>query len=133
VIVAFPSPAAAPSGKFQKAMEPEIKISVFELTKTPTPEGRYSEEGYPAGDLIRKQINDNWEKYEKIIVSFDGIVQMSRVFVDEAFAKLLEDHALDEINKKVFFPDAREPTVKQLNTAFKLRLKILDSQKAREE
>ncbi|MFQ5672311.1 MAG: STAS-like domain-containing protein [Nitrospinales bacterium] len=114
-------------------MEPEIKISVFDLVKTPTPEGRYSEEGYPAGDLIRKSINDNWEKYRKIIISFNKIVKMSRVFVDEAFAKLLEDHALDEINQKVFFPDAPEPTVKQLNAAFKLRMKILNSQKAREE
>jgi len=114
-------------------MEPEIKISVFDITKTSTPEGRFSEDGFLAGDAVRKLITENWDQYEKVVISFDGIAKMTRVFVDEAFARLLEEYSLDEINQKVFFPDAKEAIVKELNAAFKLRKKILASQRAREE
>ena len=114
-------------------MEPEIKISVFDIVKTSTPEGRYEEDGNPAGITVRKSINENWDKCEKLLISFDGIAKMTRVFVDEAFARLLEEHTLDEINQKIFVPDAKEAVVKELNSAFKLRKKILASQKAREE
>ena len=114
-------------------MEPEITIKVFDIVKTPTPEGRHGEHGEPAGDTVRQAIVDNWDKFERIVISFDGIAKMTRVFVDEAFARLLENHTLEEINQKVFFPDAKEMIVKDMNAAFKLRKKILASQRAREE
>lgn len=113
-------------------MENEYKIHIFNITKTPTPAGRTSEGDTPGGDVVRKLINDNWGTSEKIVVSFEGIGKMSRAFIDEAFAKLLEDHTLEEFNKKVFFPDANDFLVKSLNDAFKLRLKIIQAQKERE-
>ncbi len=114
-------------------MEPEFKIDMYEILQTQQPAGRTSEDGTPAGDTIRKLIEDHWNTHEKITVSFDGIVKMTRPFIDEAFAKLLETHSLDDFNKKMFFPDANDSIVKALNQAFKLRLKIIQSQLERED
>ena len=114
-------------------MEDEFKINVYKIMGTSTPAGRTSEEGEPAGDTIKNLINDNWEKYEKISIYFEGVVQMTRPFVDEAFAKLLETHSLDEFNQKLHFPDSNDGIVKSLNDAIKLRLKIIKTQKEREE
>ena len=113
-------------------MESEFKISVYQFTKTQSPEGRSSQDGTGADDL-RALLEKNWDSHEKIIVLMDGIVRMSRVFIDESFAKLLDNHDIDEFNKKVFFPDAKENMVKDINTAFKLRLKINKSKKDRED
>lgn len=113
-------------------MQDEFKISVYDIMQTPRPESRTSEDGSPAGDTIRKLINDNWNQHEKIVISFEGIVRMARTFMDEAFAKLLDDHTLQEINEKVFFPDAKEYIVKDLNSAFKLRKKINAAKQERE-
>lgn len=113
-------------------MEPELTINIFQITGTSTPEGRTSDHGNGA-DSIRMMINENWDKYEKITILFEGIARMSRVFMDEAFAKILDEHSLDELNQKVFFPDAKELIVKDLNAALKLRKKILESKRARED
>ena len=122
---------AAPGPKL-KFMEPEYKLKVYDILQNPTPFGRTSEDGSPSAETIRQLINDNWDKYEKIIISFDNIVRMTRTFVDEAFAKLLEDHTLEEFNQKIYFPDAKESTVKEINAAFKLRLKIIKARIERE-
>jgi hypothetical protein len=53
--------------------------------------------------------------------------------VDEAFAKVLETHSLDEFNQKLHFPDANDRIVGSLNGAIKLRLKIIKMHKEREE
>ena len=81
-------------------MEQEYKLSIFDIMQDSTPAGRTSEDGSPAGDTIRKLILDNWEKYEKLSIYFDGIVQMTRPFCDEAFAKILEVRTLEEFNEK---------------------------------
>ena len=112
-------------------MEPEFKLSIYEVMKDPTPSGRTSEDGSPAGDTIRKLILDNWDKYEKISVYFEGVVQMTRPYVDEAFAKLLEAHTLDEFNQKLHFPDSNDRIVKSLTDAIKLRQKIIRTQDER--
>ena len=88
-------------------MDKEFKVSVYDFTKTQSPQGRTSDDGTGAADL-RAIMEENWDRYEKIVVVLDGIVRMSRVFIDEAFAKLLENHSLDEFNNKIFFPDAKE-------------------------
>ena len=114
-------------------MEKELRVNIYQIVKTQTPEGRSSDDGETGADNIREMIISNWDNYEKLIVSFEGIVKMSRVFVDEAFAKILEERSLDEINQKIYFPDAKEAIVKELNSALKLRRKILESQRSREE
>ena len=119
-------------GKYGEVMEKELRVNIYQIVKTQTPEGRTSDDGQTGADNIREVILNNWGKYEKIIVSFDGIVKMSRVFVDEAFAKILEEKSLEEINKKIYFPDAKEAIVKDLNSALKLRKKIINSQRDRE-
>jgi|TARA_B100002003_G_scaffold82709_1_gene77224 hypothetical protein len=114
-------------------MEQEYKLSIFDIMQDSTPAGRTSEDGSPAGDTIRKLILDNWEKYEKLSIYFDGIVQMTRPFCDEAFAKILEVRTLEEFNEKLFFPDSNDRIVKQLNDALKIRMKIIKSKKERED
>jgi hypothetical protein len=113
-------------------MESEFKINIFNIMQTSTPSGRTSEDGSPAGDTILNLINDNWDKYEKIIVYFEGIAQMTRPFLDEGFGKVLEKHTLDEFNAKLHFPDASDQIVKALNGAIKLRIKIIKAAKERE-
>ena len=112
-------------------MEGEFKVNVYEIMGTSTPAGRTSEEGEPAGDTIKNIILENWDKYEKISVYFEGVVQMTRPFVDEAFAKLLEAHTLDEFNQKLHFPDSNDRIVKSLTDAIKLRQKIIRTQEER--
>ena len=114
-------------------MEDEFKIDVYEIMGTSTPFGRTSEDGEPAGDTIKNLILENWDKYEKLSIYVEGIVQMTKPFVDEAFAKVLETHSLDEFNQKLHFPDANDRIVKSLNEAIKLRLKIIKMHKEREE
>ncbi len=112
-------------------MEDEFKINVYKTMGTSTPAGRTSEEGGPAGDTIKKLILENWDKYKKISIYFEGVVQMTRPFVDEAFAKVLETHSLDEFNQKLYFPDSNDRTVKSLTEAIKLRIKIIKTQEER--
>ena len=114
-------------------MEDEFKIDVYEIMGTSTPAGRHYEDGEPAGDTIKSLILENWDKYEKLSIYFEGVVQMTRPFVDEAFAKVLETHSLDEFNQKLHFPDSNDRIVKSLNDAIKLRLKIIKTQKEREQ
>ncbi len=114
-------------------MEEEYKLSVYDIMQNPVPSGRTSEDGSPAGDTVRKLILDNWEKYEKLSIYFDGIVQMTPPFCDEAFAKILEDRSLEDFNEKLFFPDSNDRIVKQLNDALKIRMKIIKSKKERED
>ena len=114
-------------------MEQEFRLNVFEVMQTSTPSGRTSEDGSPAGDTIQKLILDNWDKYEKVSVYFDGVVQMTRPFCDEAFAKILEERTLEEFNEKLHFPDANDRILKQLNDALKIRMKIIKSKQERED
>ena len=114
-------------------MEDEFKIDVYKIMGTSTPAGRTSEDGYPAGDTIKSLILENWDKYEKLSIYFEGVVQMTKPFVDEAFGKVLETHSLDEFNQKLHFPDSNDRIVKSLNDAIKLRLKIIKTQKEREQ
>ena len=114
-------------------MEQEYKLSVFEIMQDPAPSGRTSEDGAPAGDTIRNLIFDNWDKFEKVSIYFDGVVQMTRPFCDEAFGKILEKHTLEEFNGKLHFPDANDRILKQLNEALKIRMKIIKSKKERED
>jgi hypothetical protein len=113
-------------------MENELIINVYKFMGTDMLSGRTSEDGSPSAESLRKLVLDNWDRYQRISISLDNVVQMTRPFMDEAFAKLLEDHSLDEFNQKIHLPDAKENTVKDLNNAFKIRQKIIQSQKERE-
>jgi len=114
-------------------MENELIVNVYKFMGTDMLSGRTSVDGSPSGESLRKHVLDNWDKYERISILLDNVVQMTRPFMDEAFAKLLEDHPLEEFNQKIHLPDAKENVVKDLNNAFKIRQKIIQSQKAREE
>ncbi len=114
-------------------MESEFKINIFDIMQTSTPAGRIAEDGAPAGDTIRNLILDNWDQHEKITIFFEGIAEMTRPFIDEAFAKVMETRTLDEFNAKLHFPDASDRIVKALNAAVKLRLKIIKAAQERED
>ncbi|CAI2719113.1 STAS-like domain-containing protein [Nitrospina watsonii] len=113
-------------------MEDELTINLYEYIGEDMLVGRTSMDGGNSAETLRQYILDNWDKYEKISLSFESVVKITRTFHDEAFAKLLETRTLEEFNQKVFFPDAKEAIVKEINQAFKLRLKIIASQKERE-
>lgn len=110
-------------------MENELIVNVYQFMGNDMLSGRSSDDGSPSAESLRKHILGNWDRYERISILLDNVVQMTRPFLDEAFAKLLEDHSLEEFNQKVHLPDAKENTVKDLNNAFKIRLKIIQSQK----
>jgi hypothetical protein len=114
-------------------MEDELIVSVYKFMGNDLLAGRTSDDGSPSAETLRKHILDNWDKYERISISLDSVVQMTRPFQDEAFAKLLEDYPLDEFNQKIHFPDAQEKVVKELNNALKIRLKIIQSQRDKEK
>lgn len=114
-------------------MENELVVNVYKFMGTDMLSGRTSDDGSPSAESLRKHVLDNWDNYERISISLDNVVQMTRPFMDEAFAKLLEDHSLDEFNQKIHLPDAKENVVKDLNNAFKIRQKIIQSKRAREE
>ncbi|MCH8157733.1 MAG: STAS-like domain-containing protein [Nitrospinae bacterium] len=114
-------------------MENEFKINLYEIMQDANPSGRISKDGSPAGDTICNLILDNWDKYEKISVYFEGIYKMTRPFCDEAFGKILDVHSLEGFNEKLHFPDANDNIVKQLNDGLKLRLKIIKARKERED
>jgi hypothetical protein len=113
-------------------MENELIVNVYKFMGNDMLSGRTSEDGSPSAESLRRHVLDNWDRYERISISLDNVVQMTRPFMDEAFAKLLEEHSLDEFNQKIHLPDAKESVVKDLNTAFKIRQKIIQSQKERE-
>jgi len=113
-------------------MEKELIVNVFKFMGNDMLSGRTSEDGSPSAESLRKHILENWDRYERISVLLDNVVQMTRPFLDEAFAKLLEVHSLDEFNQKIHLPDAKENLVKDLNNAFKIRIKIIQSQKEKE-
>ena len=113
-------------------MEKELVINLYQFMGEDRLSGRTSDDDSPSAESFRKHILENWDRYERISILFDSVVEMTRPFLDEAFAKLLEGHSLEEFNQKIFFPDAKENTVKDLNNAFKIRLKIIQSQKEKE-
>ncbi len=114
-------------------MEKEINIKLFDIVKTSLPQGRESTADQVGGCVVREVIEDAWDQYEKVMISFDNIVKMTRTFSDEAFGKLLEKHSLEEFNQKVYFPDAKESIVQELNSAMKLRMKIIATAREREK
>ncbi len=113
-------------------MENELIVNVYKFMGNDLLSGRTSEDGSPSAESLRQHVLDNWDKYERISILLDNVTQMTRPFMDEAFAKLLEDHPLDEFNQKIHLPDAKENVVKDLNNAFKIRQKIIQSKKDRE-
>ncbi len=114
-------------------MEKELIISVFKFMERDMLSGRTSDDGSPSAESLRKHILDNWDRYERISILLDNVVQITRPFLDEAFAKLLEDRSLDEFNQKIHLPDAKEAQVKELNNAFKIRVKVIQSQREKEK
>lgn len=114
-------------------MENELIVNVYKFMGNDMLSGRTSDDGSPSAETLRKHILANWDKYERISILLDNIVQMTRPFLDEAFAKLLEERSLDEFNQKIHLPDAKENLVKDLNNAFKIRMKIIQSQREKEK
>lgn len=108
-------------------MENELNVNVYKYMGTDMLFGRTADDDTPSAESLRKYIIENWGQYERISISLESVTQMTRPFLDEAFAKLLEDYSLDEFNQKIYFPDAKENTVKDLNNAFKIRMKIIQS------
>ena len=128
----MPGDSASPYGPVHAPLQIGGKAA-YDIVKTNLPQGRETISEQVGGADVRQIIEDAWDKYEKVYISFDNIVKMTRTFTDEAFAKLLEGHSLEEFNQKVYFPDARENIVKELNSAMKLRLKIIAAAREREK
>jgi len=113
-------------------MEKELTINLYQFMGDDRLSGRTSDDGSPSAESFRKHVTANWDQYERISILLDSVVEMTRPFLDEAFAKLLEEHTLEEFNQKIYFPDAKEKMVQDLNNAFKIRLKIIQSKLEKE-
>ncbi len=70
---------------------------------------------------------------KKVSVYFDGVMQMTRPFCDEAFGKIMEEHSLEEFNDKIHFPDSNDRIVKTIKRCNQNQDENHQSQKERED
>ena len=73
------------------------------------------------GEAVRMVIEENWEKEENILVSFDAVETATSSFIDEAIAKLLNTHSLDELKQKLRFPGINDDFKQKINKSIYLR------------
>ena len=62
----------------------------------------------PQGRRVRLFMLKNWSDVDQFTVMFEKGLRATISFMDEAFAKLLDDYTLDEFAKKVKFDNLSE-------------------------
>ncbi len=60
------------------------------------------------GEKIRNLIERNWQKEKTFEIDFDHLSIASVSFMDEAFAKLVNAHTVDEIREKLKFQNIQK-------------------------
>ena len=76
-----------------------------------------------AGKIVQKLIQDNWRKGEVFIIHFEGKTVDSISFFDEAIALLLtKEITIDDLKRRVRFPDIQESDKYLLNFALAKRI-----------
>lgn len=75
------------------------------------------------GEAVRALIVQNWDKEEKIEISFEGVKLATPSFIDEAFGKLILDYPLERLRNKLIFSGADSATKNKINKSIELRMK----------
>ncbi|MEW6536503.1 MAG: STAS-like domain-containing protein [Candidatus Auribacterota bacterium] len=90
---------------------------------------RHESEQSKGGSYIRELILENWDKNDKIVLSFKGVKTATPSFLDESIAKLLLAHSLDELKRKLVVTDIEEKKKIEINRRVSFRLKQLQDEK----
>jgi len=85
-----------------------------------------SEHNKKGGETIRELIMQNWDEENTIEVSFEGVKVATPSFVDEAIGKLIFQHSLDQLRKKLKFVKIDNETKEKINRTIKIRLNQKD-------
>ena len=74
------------------------------------------------GVRVRTQLLLLIEKYDKVVLDFDGVNVVSNSFADECLAKLLLTMSLDELKQRTTFVGVNDFARKNIAIAFRRRL-----------
>lgn len=74
------------------------------------------------GLRVRSQLLPLIEKYDKVVLDFDGVNVVSNSFADECLAKLLLTMPLDELKQRTTFVGVNDFARKNIAIAFRRRL-----------
>lgn len=74
------------------------------------------------GVRVRTQLLPLIEKYDKVVLDFDGVNVVSNSFADECLAKLLLTMSLDELKQRTTFVGVNDFARKNIAIAFRRRL-----------
>lgn len=55
------------------------------------------------GEKVRQFIEEHWDSSDKIVIEFEPDIKTTISFMDEAFAKLLNNHSPQEFLDKISF------------------------------
>jgi len=75
------------------------------------------------GEAIRELIVRNWDKEEKIEISFEGVRLATPSFIDEAFGKLILDYPLEQLRNKLIFLGTDTATKNKINKSIEIRVR----------
>jgi len=75
------------------------------------------------GEAVREIISANWEKEQRIEISFEGVKLTTPSFIDEAFGKLALTYQLEQLKDKLIFLHADTSIKEKINKTIELRLK----------
>lgn len=70
-----------------------------------------------SGEILFQEIKNLFENQESVVVSFQGISEISSSFVNSAFINLLEEYDFNYIRKNLMFSNS----TKQINSLIKDR------------
>lgn len=83
---------------------------------------RQSGPKWKGGELIRDLVIKNWDKEEKIEISFEGVELATPSFVDESIGKLVHSYSLDQLKSKLAFTHINDDIKEKVNKSIELRL-----------
>jgi len=75
------------------------------------------------GRKIRKELESNWDDFDRLIIKMRGIKGASPSFLDEAFAKLFLKYPRAEVVRKLCFNGLSHYHRANLNGLAKIRLR----------
>ena len=93
-------------------MENELIVNVYKFMGTDMLSGRTSDDGSPSAESLRKHVLDNWDRYERISILLDNVVQMTRPFMDEALPNCWKTTPWMSLIKKYICPTPRKTSLR---------------------
>lgn len=84
---------------------------------------RQSGPEWKGGEVIRELLIKNWDKEEKIEISFEGVDVVTPSFIDESIGKLVHNYSLDQLKNKLIFKNIADDLKEKINKSIELRLK----------